>query len=230
MMSLRVLMAEEDRATRELVAQCARREGFVVVEAADGQRALRVARGGVDVAVLDVALPSVGGLDVIRVLRREGNAVPILLLATRCDEIDRVVGFEIGADDYVPKPFSPRELLARVRAVARRSGVTFDAKPALLRFGRLEIDEAAREVRIDGRDVGLKPREFALLLALARSPGVAFSRSALLERVWGYDFEGDERTVDVHVRRLRVKVEQRPCQPAQLRTVHGYGYKFTPEG
>jgi DNA-binding response OmpR family regulator len=169
-----------------------------------------------------------GGLDVMRILRREGNIVPILLLSAVADEIERVVGFEIGADDYIRMPTSPRELLARVRAVARRAGLTHDARPALLRFGRLEVDEAAREVRVNGRDVGLKPREFALLLMLARSPGIAFSRSALLERVWGFDFDGDERTVDVHVRRLRVKVEERPQLPTFLRTVHGYGYKFAP--
>ncbi len=149
------------------------------------------------------------------------------LLGSCSEEIDRIVGFEVGADDYVPKPCSPRELLARVRAVARRCGVRYDAMPALLRFGRLEIDEAAREARLDGRDAGLKPREFALLLTMARSPGVAFSRALLLERVWGYDFDGDERTVDVHVRRLRLRVEERPSRPGYVRTVHGYGYKFS---
>jgi DNA-binding response OmpR family regulator len=163
----------------------------------------------------------------MRQLRREGNGVPVVLLGSCSEEIDRIVGFEVGADDYVPKPCSPRELLARVRAVARRCGVRFDAMPALLRFGRLEIDEAAREARLDGRDAGLKPREFALLLTMARSPGVAFSRALLLERVWGYDFDGDERTVDVHVRRLRLRVEERPSRPGYVRTVHGYGYKFS---
>ena len=228
MASVRILIAEDDRAHRERFAQQARSEGFVVEEVADGPGALRSARGGVNVAVVDLVLPGFGGLDVLRILRREGNAVPVLLVSANCDEVERVVGFEIGADDYIPAPVSPRELLARVRAVMRRAGMAQDARPVLLRFGRLEVDEAAREVRVDGCNVGLKPREFALLLTLARSPGVAFSRSALLERVWGFDFDGDERTVNVHVRRLRVKVEERPHLPAHLRTVHGYGYKFAP--
>ncbi len=228
MAKLRILVAEDERADRERFVQRARGEGFDVEEAADGPGALRAARRGADVVIVDAALPGFGGLDVMRILRREGNTVPVILLSATYDEIERVVGFEIGADDIVPKPASPRELLARIRSVARRAGIVHDCRPALLRFGRLEVDEAAREARVDGCDVGLKPREFALLLMLAQSPGVAFSRSTLLERVWGFDFDGYERTVDVHVRRLRVKVEERPRLPAHLRTVHGYGYKFAP--
>jgi len=150
----------------------------------------------------------------------------IVMITARADEVDRVVGFELGADDYVVKPFSPREVVARVRAILRRSGMKHDPGPQLLRFGRLEIDEAAREARIDGRNVGLKPREYALLLALAGNAGVALSRDTLLERVWGYDFDGDERTVDVHVRRLRMKLEEEHRLAACLHTVHGFGYKF----
>jgi len=135
------------------------------------------------------------------------------MVTARSDEVDRVIGLELGADDYVTKPFSPREVIARVRALARRGGLTADAAPVLLRFDRLEVDEAAREVRVDGADIGLKPREFALLLQLASNPGVAFSRTALLQAVWGFDFDGDERTVDVHVRRLRAKLEmKRNCR------------------
>jgi two-component system, OmpR family, response regulator ResD len=229
MAALRILVAEDDPATRELLAHHARREGFVVLEAVDGPTALRVARDGVDVALLDLGLPGIDGLDVIRTLRREGRTLPIVVVSGRSEEVDRVVGFELGADDYVVKPFSLREVIARVRAVARRSGMEHDPRPTLLRFGRLEVDEAAREARVDGQNVGLKPREFSLLLTLARSPGIAFSRTALLERVWGYDFDGDERTVDVHVRRLRLKVEEEQRLTAHLRTVHGYGYKFVPE-
>lgn len=228
MAALRILLAEDDRATRELLIHHARREGFSVLEAVDGPAALRVVRDGVDVLLLDVGLPGIDGWDVVRTVRREGRLLPILMLTARGDEVDRIVGFELGADDYVVKPFFAREVMARVRAVARRSGMVHDPTPTLLRFGRLEVDEAAREARVDGRNVGLKPREFALLLTLARSPGIAFSRCALLERVWGYDFDGDERTVDVHVRRLRVKVEEEPRLAAQLHTVHGYGYKFVP--
>jgi DNA-binding response OmpR family regulator len=133
---------------------------------------------------------------------------------------------EIGADDYIVKPFSVRELVARVKAVGRRFGCVPVGGTPELRFGRLVIDEAGREARVDGTDVGLKPREFALLLELATNPGVALSRATLLERVWGYDFEGDERTVDVHVRRLRARLEDGAKLPGLLRTVHGHGYKF----
>jgi DNA-binding response OmpR family regulator len=150
----------------------------------------------------------------------------VVLLTARIDEIDRVVGFELGADDYVCKPFSPREVIARVRAVLRRSGRTLEAAPASLQFGRLEIDEAAREARVDGNDVKLKPREFALLLELASNVGIALSRERLLERVWGFDFDGDARTVDVHVRRLRAKIEEEAGLPPIVQTIHGYGYKF----
>jgi len=149
------------------------------------------------------------------------------MLTARVDEIDRVVGFELGADDYICKPFSPREVVARVKAVLRRTGMPVEQKTPVLDFGRLQIDEAAREVRVDGKDVKLKPREFALLLALASNPGVALSRRTLLEKVWGFDFDGDERTVDVHVRRVRLKIEEERDLPPMLQTVHGFGYKFS---
>src|SRR5271165_3662648 len=167
MASVRVLVAEDERSVRELLVHQLRLEGFTVLESADGPSALRSARDGVDALVLDLGLPGIDGLDVARTLRREGRAVPILMLTARGDEIDRVVGLEIGADDYMPKPFSPREVAARLRAIMRRAGVDLRPGPRVLRFGRLEIDEAAREARVDGCDIGLKPREFALLLALA---------------------------------------------------------------
>ena len=176
--------------------------------------------------ILDVGLPVMDGFEIVRTLRREGREVPILFLTARGEEIDRVVGLEIGADDYVTKPFSPRELIARVRAISRRAGIPAQLSTALLRFDRLEVDEAAREARVDGVSVGLKPREFALLLELASNPGVALSRAKLLERVWGYDFVGDERTVDVHVRRLRLKLEEQQHMHPMLQTIHGFGYKF----
>ena len=192
----------------------------------DGGAALRLARDGADLILLDIGLAGVDGFEIARTLRREGRMTPIVMITARADEVDRVVGFELGADDYVVKPFSPREIVARVRAILRRSGMKADATPGIRRFGRLEIDEAAREVRVDGRDVGLKPREYALLVALAANAGVALSRDVLLERVWGYDFDGDERTVDVHVRRLRMRLEEQHRLEACLHTVHGYGYKF----
>ncbi|MBD5655807.1 MAG: response regulator transcription factor [Candidatus Eremiobacteraeota bacterium] len=224
--SIRVLVAEDDRAIRELLVHHLERNGFTPIEAIDGQTALRISREGVDLVLLDIGLTGVDGFDIARTLRREGKLTPIVMLTARSDEVDRVVGFELGADDYVVKPFSPREIVARVRAVLRRTGAKYEPGPQLMRFGRLEIDEAAREVRVDGRDVGLKPREYALLITLAGNANVAMSRDTLLERVWGYDFDGDERTVDVHVRRLRLKLEEQHTLGAFLHTVHGFGYKF----
>jgi DNA-binding response OmpR family regulator len=222
----RIVVAEDDASIRELVVHHLRREGFRCEEAPDGPAALRWARAGADLLVLDLGLPVVDGFEVVRTLRREGHELPILVLSARADEIDRVVGLEIGADDYVTKPFSPREIVARVKAIGRRAGSACRSAPLVLRFDRLEIDEAAREARVDGIDVELKPREFALLLELAANAGVALSRARLLERVWGFDFEGDERTVDVHVRRLRGKLEEGAKLAPLLHTVHGFGYKF----
>lgn len=227
MPALRILIAEDDRSTRELLMHHLQREGFDVVGVSDGLAALRAARELADLIVLDIGLPGVDGFDVARQLRREKRDIPIIMLTARAEEIDRVVGFELGADDYMCKPFSPRELIARVRAVVRRTGVVYQAAPAIRRFGRLEIDEAAREARIDGIDIRLKPREFCLLVVLAANAGIALSRQTLLERVWGLYFEGDERTVDVHVRRLRIKIEELPKLPPYLLTIHGFGYKFS---
>ncbi len=199
---------------------------FAARETGDGPSTLRAIRAGADLLLLDVGLPVVDGFDIVRTLRREGRGLPVVMVTARGDEVDRVIGLELGADDYVSKPFSPRELIARVRAVARRGGIVVDAPPVLLRFERLEVDEAAREVRVDGVDIALKPREFALMLQLASNPGVAFSRAALLQAVWGFDFDGDERTVDVHVRRLRAKLEDQAALPRLVQTIHGFGYKF----
>ena len=220
--SIRVLVAEDDRAIRELLVHHLERDGFTPVEAGDGQTTLRISRDGVDLVLLDIGLTGIDGFDIARTLRREGRTTPIVMLTARTDEVDRVVGFELGADDYVVKPFSPREVVARVRAVLRRTGAKYEPGPQLMRFGRLEIDEAAREVRVDGRDVGLKPREYAFLIALAGNPNVAMSRNTLLERVWGFDFDGDERTVDVHVRRLRMKLEEQ----YGARTLPAHGPRF----
>ncbi len=226
MPALRIVVAEDDAAIRELLVHHLAREGFRCTETSDGPSTLRAVRAGADLVVLDVGLPVVDGFDVVRTLRREGRGLLVVMVTAHSDEVDRVIGLELGADDYLTKPFSPRELVARVRALARRGGVAADSAPVLLRFDRLEVDEAAREVRIDGAGVALKPREFALLLQLASNPGVAFSRAALLQAVWGLDFDGDERTVDVHVRRLRAKLEDEAKLPRLVRTIHGFGYKF----
>jgi DNA-binding response OmpR family regulator len=225
--ALQVLLAEDDESIRELLIHHLSREGFEPVAVGDGPAALRAARGGPDVVVLDVGLPGIDGFEIVRMLRREGRTVPVLMLTARTDEIDRIIGFELGADDYVLKPFSPREVIARIRSIVRRSGMKHEPGPAVLEFGRLQIDEAAREARVDGVDLKLKPREFGLLLALARNAGVALSRDVLVEKVWGFDFDGDERTVDVHVRRLRSKIEEEAGVGACLHTVHGFGYKFS---
>lgn len=221
-----VVVAEDDASIRELLTHHLEREGFSVIGAVDGYGALRQARRAADVVILDIGLPGIDGYEVARMLRREERSIPILMLTARTDEIDRVVGFELGADDYVCKPFSPRELVARVRAILRRAGRSVEAPPALLRFDRLEIDESAREARIDGVDIHLKPREFSLLLELATNAGIVLSRERLLERVWGFDFEGDERTVDVHVHRLRLRIEDEAGLPSMVHTIHGFGYKF----
>ena len=226
MAALRIVVAEDDQPIRELLVHHLAREGFRCTPTIDGPSTLRAVRAGTDVVVLDVGLPVVDGFDVVRAMRREGRDQPVLLLTARNDEFDRVLGLELGADDYVSKPFSPREVVARVRALARRGGMSAALAPSLLRYDRLEIDEAAREARVDGRDLALKPREFALLLQLAGNPGIAFSRANLLEAAWGIDFGGDERTVDVHVRRLRAKLEDEAGLPRVVQTVHGFGYKF----
>ncbi len=220
-----VVVAEDDASIRELVAHHLEREGYAVVTVEDGYAALRAGREFADVLLLDLGLPGLDGFEVARTLRNEGHAVPIVVVTARSDEIDRVVGFELGADDYVCKPFSPRELVARVKAVLRRIGAP-QAEVRVRCFGRLEIDEHAREARVDGRAVTLKPREYALLAVLAQNAGIALSRERLLTRAWGFDFAGDERTVDVHVRRLRAKVEEPFGLPPLVETLHGFGYKF----
>jgi DNA-binding response OmpR family regulator len=221
-----IVVAEDDGAIRDLLAHHLEREGFSVIGAADGHAALRGARNFADLLILDVGLPGIDGLDVARAIRRERLGVPILMLTARTDEIDRVVGFELGADDYVTKPFSPREVVARVKAVLRRTTAPAPEAGPTLRVGRLEIDDRAREARVDGVAVKLTPREFALLKELACNPDVAFSRTKLLQKVWGYDYTGDERTVDVHIRRLRAAIEEPWQLHGTFRTVRGYGYKF----
>jgi DNA-binding response OmpR family regulator len=226
MASQTILVAEDDRAVRDLLAQHLEREGFAVVGVPDGHAALRRARSAADLVVLDVGLPGINGYDVVRTLRREERNVPIVMLTARNDEVDCVLGFELGADDYICKPFSPREVVVRIKSILRRTGRPLPQAGPILRFGRLEIDASAREARVDGTDVKLKPREFALLMELAGNAGVALSRDWLLQRVWGFDFNGDERTIDVHVHRLRAKIEEPWQLPSMLRTVHGFGYKF----
>jgi DNA-binding response OmpR family regulator len=224
----RILVAEDDGAIREVVVQHLARDGFIPIEAADGPTALRIARDGADLIVLNVGLPGINGFEITRTLRGEGRETPVIILSARAGEIDRVVGLELGADDYIAKPFSPREVVARVRAVLRRVQGGRGTGPRVLRFGRLEIHEAAREARVDGIDIALKPREYQLLHALADNAGIAMSREVLMRKVWGYDFDGDDRTVDVHIRKLRQKLAKGAGLGKCLQTLHGYGYKFSP--
>jgi DNA-binding response OmpR family regulator len=205
----------------------------MVETAGDGQAALDVARDTkLDLIVLDVMLPVLDGFEVCRILRQEMN-VPILMLTARDDEIDRVIGLEMGADDYLTKPFSMRELLARVKALIRRvrldqaDAEALGVKPTnQFVFENLEIDTNRREVRLVDQVLRLKPKEYDLLLFLARHQGQVLSRELILERVWGWDFSGGSRTVDVHVRWLREKIEPDPSSPARLVTVRGVGYRF----
>ena len=227
--SATVAIAEDDPAIRELLLHHLEREGFAPLPITDGLAALRAARNVADLLLLDIGLPGLDGFEVLRTLRREGRAIPVVVVTARAEEIDRVIGLEMGADDYVCKPFSPRELVARIKALLRRSSrgaVRALEETPVRRFGRLEIDEAAREARVDSQTVALKPREFDLLLELAAHEGIALPRERLIERVWGADFDGDERTIDVHVRRLRAKLEEDAGLAPSLQTVRGYGYRF----
>jgi DNA-binding response OmpR family regulator len=200
------------------------REGYRVVSAADGEKAITLARTErPDLMILDLMLPVVDGLEVCRILRRE-MSLPILMLTARVGEVDKVVGLEIGADDYVTKPFSTRELLARIRALLRRT--TTPADEEALVSGDLRIDLKRREVTRNDRPVELKPKEMELLIYFMRNKGRAFTREQLLREVWGYDFYGDSRTVDVHVSWLRQKIEEQPGKPVRILTVRGVGYRF----
>jgi DNA-binding response OmpR family regulator len=236
MIGSRVLVVEDDRTLLEVLRYNLAKEGYDVLTATDGAAGCEAARSGKpDLVILDVMLPKMDGYEVCRILRKE-TTVPILMLTARTEETDRVVGLEVGADDYVTKPFSMRELMARVRAMLRRAEMmkkeaSSGAGAALpcLKAGDFEIDAARHRVSRGGVEVGLSRMEFALLEFLARNHGQVFSRDRLLEKVWGYDFAGDTRTVDVHVSWLRHKIESDPAHPRHLVTVRGVGYKFEVE-
>ncbi|WP_205473522.1 response regulator transcription factor [Nocardioides sp. SYSU D00038] len=218
----RVLVVDDDPTVREVVVSYLLAHQHDVVEAGDGEQALaEMSAAPADLVVLDLMLPGIDGLEVARRLRAEGE-VPIIMLTALGGELDRVAGLELGADDYVTKPFSPRELALRVDSVLRRAGAA-PGLPAVVTDGDLELDAVRHRVVLGGRELALTGREFDLLHHLVAHPGVAFSRDDLLERVWGWSF-GDGSTVTVHVRRLREKVEADPRRPTRLRTVWGVGY------
>jgi DNA-binding response OmpR family regulator len=223
-----VLVVEDDATLAAALRYNLEREGYMCLLAADGVRALELARRERPALVLlDVMLPGIDGLEVCRRIRAE-SSVPIIMLTARVEELDRVVGLEVGADDYVTKPFSVRELMARVRAALRRAQMRPDdeAGPRPVSFGSVRVDPARREVQREGEALALKPKEYDLLWFFVTHPGRVFSRDHLLEQVWGYDFAGGSRTVDVHVRWLREKIEDDPARPRHLRTSRGAGYLF----
>ncbi len=239
-MTYQILVVEDDKTLLEMLEYNLNRQGYAVTMAEDGRSGLRLAREKQpDLVVLDVMLPGMDGYEVCRILRKE-QSMPILMLTARTEEIDKIVGLEMGADDYITKPFSMRELLARVKAqlrrveliredmVAEQNGEELPAakKTAVMTFGNLTIDDNRREVLLDGVPMRLKPKEFDLLIFLARHQGMALSRGLILERVWGWSYDGQSRTVDVHVRWLREKIEPDPQNAERILTVRGIGYRF----
>lgn len=224
----KVLVVEDEESLLFTLAHSLKREGYAVVTASRGDDGLKLAREQhPDLILLDVMLPGIDGIQVCRMLRRDSD-VPIIMLTALGGESDRVAGLDTGADDYMPKPFGMRELMARVRALLRRSGARAqpDTGPTLVISGDLQVDRERREVLRGGRVLKMKPKEFELLLFFLQHPGRVFSREQILDEVWGYDFYGGPRTVDVHVRWLRQKVEADPANPERLRTIRGSGYLF----
>ncbi len=220
-----ILVVDDEKEILKLARDYLERAGFRVLGASEGVTALAVARGDQpDLVVLDLNLPGMDGLDVCRTLRQESD-VPIIMLTARVDETDRLIGLELGADDYISKPFSPRELVARVRAVLRRTGA--DTRQAeILRVSDLEIHLAGHRVTRSGDLVELSRIEFNLLVILAQHPGLTYTRAQLLERIHGYAFEGYDRSIDAHIKNLRRKLEPNPSEPIYVMTVYGVGYKF----
>ncbi|MEW6233541.1 MAG: response regulator transcription factor [Chloroflexota bacterium] len=227
MADAKVLVVDDDRKTVGLIKLYLEKDGYRVLAAYDGRQALELTRQKrPDIIVLDLMLPAVDGLDVCRILRAESK-VPIIMLTARTTEEDKLLGLDLGADDYVTKPFSPRELLARMRAVLRRVREEQDKGPPQVRFGDLFVDFVRHEVRVRGEPVRLTPKEFRLLETLVKQPGRAFSRLQLLDQAFGHlDHAVLERTVDVHMMNLRKKIDPDPNRPTYIQTVYGVGYKF----
>lgn len=229
-MNRTILVVDDDKKTVDLIKLYLLKDRYQVLEAYDGQEALHLARQKKPhLIILDWMLPIIDGLDVCRILRTD-SSVPIILLTARSTEDEKLQGLDLGADDYLTKPFSPRELVARVRVVLRRTSLAEEQLSPPLRLGDLTIDFVAHEVRMQDTLIRLTPKEFKLLETLAREPGRAFSRAELVNRVFGQDYEGLERTVDVHLMNLRKKIEPHPEQPLYLQTVFGVGYRLKRDG
>jgi DNA-binding response OmpR family regulator len=227
----KVLIIEDDDNLQEALRYRLEQDGYVVHSATDGEEGLDLAREKhPDLIILDIMLPVLDGLEVCRILRQE-TATPIIMLTAKAEEVDRVVGLELGADDYVVKPFNTRELLARIRAVRRRTRAVGDGLPGaetadLLSDGDLQVNLSSHSAMLGDRTLALKPKEFSLLVLLMSNRNRAFTRDQILERIWGFDWVGENRTVDVHVRRLREKIEVDPSEPTRIVTVRGVGYRF----
>lgn len=225
-MTKKILVVDDKKELRTLLKSYLTQEEFEVVTAGDGREALFVARSEKpDLIILDLMMPEMGGYEFMRIYNREADT-PIIVLTAKLDENDKVLGLELGADDYVTKPFSPRELTARVRAVLRRMEKA-NQEQDILRAENIVVDRVGRVVTVDGKDVDLTPSEFDLLYTLMSTPGRVFSRLELLDRLQGTAYEGYERTIDVHIRNLRTKVEPDPSNPQYIETVYGAGYRFT---
>ncbi|GAA1930236.1 response regulator transcription factor [Nocardioides marmoribigeumensis] len=221
----RVLVVEDEESYSDALSYMLRKEGFEVAVAATGDGGLEeFERNGADIVLLDLMLPGLPGTEVCRRIRQTSH-VPVIMVSAKDDEVDKVVGLELGADDYVTKPYAPRELVARIRAVLRR-GADVDVTPAALEAGPVRMDVERHVVQVDGTDVSLPLKEFELLEMLLRNAGRVLTRGQLIDRVWGSDYVGDTKTLDVHVKRLRAKLEPDPGNPVHLVTVRGLGYKF----
>jgi len=221
-----ILLVEDDATLADTLRYNLERESYTVISASDGMTALELARSGdPDIVVLDVMLPRLDGFSVCRILRKE-SSVPVIMLTARQDEVDRIAGLELGADDYLTKPFSVGELLARIRAILRRTDRATGLERDIVTIGAIKLDTGSRRIWRDDSEVQLSQKEFDLLACLMRNRGLALSRDVLLERVWGFDYVGDGRTVDVHIRWLREKIEADPSTPEYVQTVRGIGYRF----
>ncbi|HEU4964914.1 MAG TPA: response regulator transcription factor [Bacilli bacterium] len=227
-MASRVLVVDDEAAIAKLVEYNLQQAGFEVETAASGTEALEKLSAGPkpDLIVLDLMLPGIGGMELTQRLRKEGVSTPIIMLTAKEDEVDRILGLEMGADDYVTKPFSPRELVARVKAVLRRATDEGGQEEGVFQCGEIHVDVNRYDVSIRGEKVELTPREFELLHHLIKNVGHVMSRDHLLDKVWGYEFVGDTRIVDVHISHLRDKLEHDPKQPVYIKTVRGVGYKL----
>lgn len=226
MREIKLLVVDDEAKIRELVRAYLEKEGFIVAEAGSGLEALERIKGSqYDLVIMDLMMPGMDGLELCREIRNKSD-VPVIMLTARGDEIDRVLGLELGADDYIVKPFSPRELVARIKAVLRRLKKGEEHNGKLLVAGDIVINEDKREVTVGGETVALTPREYDLLVCLAGQPGRVFTREQLLRQVWGYDFFGEARTVDTHITRLREKMARVRGERQYIHTVWGTGYKF----